>query len=991
MGGPNDIDVLTGKIAVERGLISEVDLGESLAECTSAVRLTNVLVARGRVARQDLLVIHREVSPILVRASTYSQIQNEDLSLADALVKRKLVDSDRVRTALQEQEDAAKNRPDAVPQLTYLLMRHGAVPFETLRPFLPMEPPIDLICSVCHIIYALPQSMAGGTWLCHNCDTRLRPRSTMGSTVHAAPEGMPMPEEVHIASADPKNHFGKFVLVRELGRGGMGAVHQAWDSSTHRWVAVKILLGRGGDEELGRFQREAQTAGRLKHPHIVSIYEVDCVGDRPYIAMEFVDGRPLGGQKIAVRRACEIVREIALAVDYAHEQGVIHRDLKPSNIMVDRYGRAYVMDFGLAKFLAARSAVTSEGTVVGTPSYMAPEQAKGQALKIDRQSDVYSLGAILYELLCGRAPFRGKNPVETLELVLKSDATPPSQLNASVSTDLENIVLKAIEKDRGRRYASAYAFAVDLKRYLDGESVSARKASTLRRLVQRASRHKLALSAVAGALLTVLAVMMLMARAVADWRAKAIQAVADADRALAENHLERALATYETAAKLDPQLDLSRKIEEARLRIAQAKSAEEARGRSIALLSEGQRRLHEALLVLYRAGADLTRMQADIEQAIERFDDAVELNPQCSEAYHARGRARRELGRFDGAERDQTAALEINANYGAAYRERARVRAETLLARRRLCLPPSGSETRELADRILADLRRAAELDGSSGPEEAFCQAAIELVSEKPQGAIKALTECINAGLFTEDHYLLRGEARQAAAHTAGSPQERKEQLDWALEDLSKAIEIRHNFVTAYLVRGSVLMDTRAPQEAHKDFAKAASLDSTSAAAQLTLGFYYHLQGQHDTAFEHYTKAANLDQSLPPTFSSPLYQACAHIKQAQICQERGKTGEALEHYEQARRIFPGSYEARLGRASIWIEQGHLDRALDEVNALISEAPQQVGSYVTRAKAKYLQKKFADCVADLERAFAMEPSLRQHYDAMHREAKLKAGY
>ena len=199
--------------------------------------------------------------------------------------------------------------------------------------------------------------------------------------------------------------IGRYTSLKEVGRGGMGRVYKAWDEAHQRWVALKVISDRQPLEGLTRFRREVELSRSLHHPNIVAVYEVATTEGKHLIAMQFVDGVTLENERRSPRRAAELIALIAQALQYAHSHGVIHRDIKPQNLMVDRAGKPYLMDFGMAKATDTPSNVTAAGTAMGTPSFMAPEQALGKTTRVDRRSDVYSLGAVLYVLLTGFLPF----------------------------------------------------------------------------------------------------------------------------------------------------------------------------------------------------------------------------------------------------------------------------------------------------------------------------------------------------------------------------------------------------------------------------------------------------------------------------------------------------------------------------------------------------------------------------------------------------------
>jgi WD40 repeat protein len=304
-----------------------------------------------------------------------------------------------------------------------------------------------------------------------------------------------------------------YEVLGELGRGGMGVVYRARQLGLNRIVAVKMILAgsHAGASLLTRFRAEAVTVARLKHPHIVQVYEVGETGGLPYCALEFCDGGSLADRlrdgPLPASEAAQVVEKLAGAMYAAHQAGIVHRDLKPANVLLASDGSPKITDFGLAKCLDAEDGQTRSGDILGTPSYIAPEQARGSLKEIGPATDVYALGAILYELLTGRPPFKAATLVETLDLVRQTEPAAPRQLQPRVPRDLEIICLKCLRKEPDRRYATARDLAEDLQRFLHGEPIRARPVGPLERAVKWVRRHPALASLSAVVLLSVAALL----------------------------------------------------------------------------------------------------------------------------------------------------------------------------------------------------------------------------------------------------------------------------------------------------------------------------------------------------------------------------------------------------------------------------------------------------------------------------------------------------
>ncbi len=449
----------------------------------------------------------------------------------------------------------------------------------------------------------------------------------------AATEGLP--PDVREMMANPEYCFDKFVLLGMLGKGGMGEVWKAWQRDLRRYVAIKFLDG-GEEDELERFFREARMAASLNHPNITALYELNRFEGRHYIVMEFVDGVTLQAHagKLPFARAARIIRDAALALDAAHKSGIIHRDIKPQNIMVAKSGRVYVMDFGLAKQQRDSQGNTVAGQILGTPAFMSPEQAEGKLGKMDRRTDVYSLGATLYTLATGRQPVQGRAVMDIMYKVVHGEVTPPTKINPKIAPELEAIILKAMDKNPQGRYPSSAAFAEDLRRWIDGEPVSAQPPTPLTKLKRLLRKHKVTVIAAAAVLLAVGITIAAVSRA------RSAGEIGDASaEALRKKEEELKRKEREIAEK-----ELESRVREA---AEKPKAAYLEAEKLLAVESESWGRISK---------------QADV--AIASAKDVLKEFPGAVDALHWKGRAHALKLEWSLAEKEYQEALKLDADHG---------------------------------------------------------------------------------------------------------------------------------------------------------------------------------------------------------------------------------------------------------------------------------------------------------------------------------------
>jgi serine/threonine-protein kinase len=483
-----------------------------------------------------------------------------------------------------------------------------------------------------------------------------------------------------------------YELLTILGRGGMGVVYKARQKGLNRLVALKMILagGHAGAQQIARFRAEAEAVARLRHPNIVQIHEIGEADGHPFFCLEYVDGGTLAtalhGMPQPADQSAALVRVLARAVEAAHHSNLVHRDLKPANILLqtDDHGgekdEAFlpplssfvpkITDFGLAKQLDTDSGHTQSGSILGTPSYMAPEQAAGHAHAVGTAADVYALGAILYEMLTGRPPFRGASMLDTLEQVRSQEPVPPRQLLPKVPRDLETVCLKCLHKEPARRYASAAALADDLGHFLAGEPILARPVTAPERLWRWCKRNPWVAgltAAVAFVFLAGLAISLYL-----NVRLEHEKAIAQANERIALEQADLALeAIGEMVFDIQQELADTLGAREAQLSIMRKATGELNRLVNMPATADKYLRRHAlAHLQLGRLDwqtGDLPKAHREFELAVSFAEKAVASNPASDKAHYNRAATLMELGRsFEHQKQDLVVAKE---KYKAAQEE----------------------------------------------------------------------------------------------------------------------------------------------------------------------------------------------------------------------------------------------------------------------------------------------------------------------------------
>jgi serine/threonine protein kinase len=519
-------DLLLGKIALRAGLITREQLYDCLVvqDRNPSRTLGAILISRGHLKKQDVDRL-LELQKKAFEESPEGLPSRRHALFGRLLIEKGLATEYQVNECLRLQGRLNELGIKPVPPLGEILIQREYLDREAIETALDLQGLHLYACPECgQQIESSGEELNKGNYTCPQCKADIPALfAKMAAAVKEALDGasreldIELPDDVRIASLDQENHFGKYILIKEIGRGGSGIVYRAWQKDFNRIIALKLLPHEsdtasgvktpfGDVEDLKRFYNETRAAADLDHPNIAPILDFGNNNNHFYYTMKLLDGITLDdvvregvkgkafkttfitevgkqtrhegeipdhrGDSIPLRTAVRVMRDLALGVDYAHQKGIYHRDLKPGNIILDPKGHPWILDFGLAKVKRIGDSAYVKGVVMGTPYYMPPEQALGDMEKVDHMSDIYALGAVFYELVSGSCPYAGKSPDEVLAELPSTGPKSLWQIAPTLHEDVIRIIEKAMQREKRRRYASARSLADDLLRFQEGKPLS---------------------------------------------------------------------------------------------------------------------------------------------------------------------------------------------------------------------------------------------------------------------------------------------------------------------------------------------------------------------------------------------------------------------------------------------------------------------------------------------------------------------------------------
>jgi tetratricopeptide (TPR) repeat protein len=696
----------------------------------------------------------------------------------------------------------------------------------------------------------------------------------------------------------PSQDLGKFILVELLGKGGMGEVWKAYEKDLSRHVAIKFIYTHDPEDEK-RFIREAQVVAKLDHPNITPVYEYGVINGHQYLVMPLIKGRTLDVVGADLRMKLSAIRDIALALDYAHRQGVIHRDVKPQNIMVEG-SRAYLMDFGLARPTKVEQSISQSGVLLGTPLYMSPEQARGETRLLGPRSDIYSLGATLYSVLVGRPAFdsiAGADVMATLRRVTEDEPRPPRLLKPDIPWEVETITLKAMEKEAWRRYSSGKEMADDIGRYLDGEPILARRASIFYRAGKWIRKHK--------------------------WIAASI-------------FLAVGLGVYALALTV------------------RAAAAEDRR-RASEVFEQAARELSLMRLQTYRPGWKLTHEEFEEgKKLIQRCRDQMNRTGDDEQAWWVIGSAYGLLGDWPEAIKAFDAALRIRPDHASSLLSKARLIFERAIWQA-FTAPPSQSSQKSfdaVAEEALGLLDRAVREGRLKEIELDICRGFMMFLrKENPAEYCEGMLKKWKGKDFAEEFHFAR-----ALWYLYMGRQKREPFLsESAIGDIDEAVKLRPGYAVAYVVRGAAKFDVGEHTDSYWNYSQALHINPRYSDVFVLRAEVLMALGKFKEAIQDMTQAIQIrpDVALWYGYRANAYRRDRDFSSAlkdidtglaldprlpELYHFRGEIREdikdlsgALEDYSRSIELYPTQFWS-LGR------RGLLRKSADDLKAALKHAP-----------------------------------------------------
>ncbi len=757
--------------------------------------------------------------------------------------------------------------------------------------------------------------------------------------------------------------FGRYVVKRMIGRGGSGIVYEAEDPELKRTVALKVIREEESHSEVvARLHREAAIMAQLHHPNIVGVHEVGVVRDssgraRHFIAMDYVSGRTMAeawaDSKVRRSEKTRMLEEVARAVAFAHSQGILHRDLKPANVLVEAGGRVLLTDFGLARADRFSTRLTRTAEVMGTPAYMAPEQVEGRTGDLDERTDVYALGAMLYEILVGRPPFTGKTAEKVYHEILVADPVRPTRVSREVKPELEVICLKALEKERARRYRSAVEFADDLSRFRRGEPILARPPNVSRRARKWLRQRKWIFSAAGIALL---AVGMWAGGATLRKSSKIRGHLAKALEHQAHGRLEEAREEFQAVLLLaESHAEARGGWERASLELEVRRHTREE---AMRLLETARPPLAQAIDCLYDKNATVEEMVRRAERSKEILDQVLAKAPDLAAAHYLMGLVWDLLGWMDRAEASLRKAVSLDPKLGPARYHLARI----LLTQASLKTIATSSEEEQEWHRLemghlvteAVAVLEATMAEGSGFDDELQRDLAAALRDY-------SRNDFTTLGKHAEDG-IARFQRRRGVEEFYSLLAATKKTNEERLALLDEAIRIRPKFGLALFNRGNTYRDMQLRDQAIADYTEAIRINPQFVAAYNCRWVAYTNKGDFEAALADFERILQLH----PRYDVGFYN------RGIVKDKKGDRDGAIADYSRAieiRRDFPKAY---FNRGRVYHDRGEIDLAIADYTQAIHLDPKYVKAHLERGRARADKGVLAVAFADYDRAIELDP-------------------